>query len=445
MIHVSDKRRNGTARPLRVLVLNRSYWPDVEATGQLLTELCEELACSCSVTVIAGQPNHSFENTDLPAREVRNGVDIIRVRNRRYSKTSLWSRGVGLASYLLLSSWQALRAPRPDVVIAESDPPVLGLLGALLRRWHRCKFVNYLQDLHPEVGLTLGRMRPGPLTFLLRTTTQIGLWAADRVVVLGRDMQRRVGARGVSADRIAVVPNWSDTSAVRPGPPSRELRAAWGVDGTFVVMYSGNLGLAQNLDLVLEAAALMVGEPVVFVLAGEGASKERLRQKAVERNLTNVRFRPYAPKERLGEALGAADLHLVTLQSGLAGYIVPSKLYGILAAGRPYIAAVDADSEVASLTDEHGCGVRVPPDSPAALAEAIRRCQSTPDDLQRMGAAGRALAEREFDRTRAAERFRAVLTDLVPLPRSLPRPTEISPRLTLARSSPPPTLMTPLE
>jgi glycosyltransferase involved in cell wall biosynthesis len=418
----TDRPIERPTRPLRVLVLNRSYWPDVEATGQLLTELCEELARDCTVTVIAGQPNHSFEIGELPVRETHNGVEIVRVRNWRISKKSLWSRGLGLSSYLLLSTLRALRQPRPDVVIAESDPPMLGALGAVLRFWYRCKLVNYLQDLHPEVGLALGRMRPGPLAALLKLTTQIGLRSADRVVVLGRDMRARVLARGVCAERVRVIPNWADTSAIRPGAPSRQLRAAWGVGDAFVVMYSGNMGLSQNLDQILDAAALLSNEPVTFVLAGEGASKERLQNRARERGLSNVRFLPYAPKERLGESLGAADLHLVTLQAGLAGYIVPSKLYGILAAGRPYVAAVDADSEVAALTDEHGCGVRVPPDSPTELAAAIRQCATDPNRLRRMGAAARALGEREFDRVRAADRFRTALAELSPrLSRPAPR------------------------
>jgi glycosyltransferase involved in cell wall biosynthesis len=425
-----------STQPLRVLVLNRSYWPDVEATGQLLTELCEELARDCQVTVIAGQPNHSFETGELPARETRNGVTIIRVRNRRYSKSSLWSRAVGLSSYLLLSSWHALRQPRPDVVITESDPPLLGMLGAVLRRWHRCKLVNYLQDLYPEVGLALGRLRPGPLTALLRATTQIGLRAADRVVVLGRDMRQRVAARGVPEERVVMVPNWSDTTAIRPAPPSRALRAAWGVGDRFVVMYSGNLGLSQNLDQVIDAAELLVDEPIAFVLAGEGASKERLQKRVAERGLSNVRFLPYAPKERLGESLGAADLHLVTLQAGLAGYIVPSKLYGILAAGRPYVAAVDADSEVAILTNDHGCGVRVAPDAPAELAATIRRCAADPDGLARMGQAARALGEREFDRVGAANRFRTLLADLAPAPAGTPPLSNQSPASVAARRRP---------
>jgi colanic acid biosynthesis glycosyl transferase WcaI len=407
-----DKASKQSTRPLRILVLNRSYWPDVEATGQLLTELCEELANDCDLTVIAGLPNYSFERNVLPTNETRNGVKIIRVRNKRYNKNSLLSRAIGLTSYLILSTWAAICLKRPDVIIAESDPPVLGLLGAILRRWHRCKFVNYLQDLHPEVGLALGRMKPGFFVAILKMATQIGLLTADRVVVLGQDMRRRVVERGTDERRVAVIPNWSDTQAIHPLPPSRKLRDEWGVGNAFVVMYSGNLGLSQNLDQVIDAAELLETEPVAFVLVGEGASKERLQNKVRERGLTNVWFLPYAPKEMLNESLNAADLHLVTLQAGLAGYIVPSKLYGILAAGRPYIAAVDSDSEIATLTDKHKCGVLVGPDSPVDLAAAIRQCVQDPFSLARMGRAARMLAVREFDRSLAADRFRETLRDV---------------------------------
>jgi colanic acid biosynthesis glycosyl transferase WcaI len=400
-------------RPLRLLVLNRSYWPDIEATGQLLTDLCEELARDCEVTVIAGQPNHSFEDGKLPEREIRNGVEIIRVRNRRYNKKSLWSRAIGLSSYLLLSAWKAICHKRPDVVIAESDPPLLGLLGAILRCRHRCRLVNYLQDLHPEVGLTLGRLRPGPLTTLVRTSTQIGMKAADRVVVIGHDMRRKVIARGIDEQRVTVIHNWSNTSSIRPVQPSQELRKKWGIRDEFVVMYSGNLGLSQNLDQVLDVAELMAREPIAFLLVGDGASKERLQKKATDRSLKNVQFLPYVPREMLGESLGAADLHLITLQSGLSGYIVPSKLYGILAAGRPYVAAIDPESELAAITTQHKCGMLATPDSPHELAAVIRRCANDPAGLVQMGQRARVLAEREFDQVHAANSFRNTILGLV--------------------------------
>ena len=211
----------------------------------------------------------------------------------------------------------------------------------------------------------LGRLRPGLLTRTLYWMTQVGLTQADRVIVLGDDMRRRVVDRGIDPAKVVVVPNWADTRALQATALASGLKDEWAVgDDRLVVMYSGNLGLSQNLDQVLVAADVLRGEPVLSLLVGDGAAKRRLMETAAERRLDNVRFLPYQPKSRLGESLAAADVHLIPLQKGLAGYIVPSKLYGILAVGRPYIAAVDAASEVATITREHQTGLRIDPDSP---------------------------------------------------------------------------------
>jgi len=420
------------ARP-RVLFLNRSYWPDVEATGQLLTELCGDLARTYDVTVIAGQPNQyagggrenpppqplspeagarGAERPPLFEQETHQGVKIVRVRSRRFAKSSLISRIVGLSSYLLLASWAALRQPRPDVIVAETDPPVLGALGVLLKWRHRCKLIYYLQDLYPEVGLVLGKLRPGLLTWVLRRATQFGLRHADRIVVLAEDMNQRVQERGIPADRIAIVPNWADADLLRPGGADEELRREWNPAGHLAVMYSGNLGLSQKLDDVLAAARELRGEPVVFLFVGDGAAKQRLQTQAAEWQLDNVRFLPYQPKARLRESLQAGDVHLVPLQRGLAGCIVPSKLYGILACGLPYLAIVDETSEAARITREHGCGRWVEPDSVPALVDAIRWCLEHRAELQVRGQRGRALAEREYDRPVCVGKFAAVLEKL---------------------------------
>jgi colanic acid biosynthesis glycosyl transferase WcaI len=394
-----------------LLFLNRSYWPDVEATGQLLTELCSDLARRHRVTVVAGQPNFSGPARRQPwlQNEEHDGVRIVRVGNRRFRKTSLLSRAVGLASYLVLAAWAAFRQPRPDVIIVETDPPLLGALGAVLKWWHRRALVFYLQDLYPEVALALGKLRPGLLTRLLHAATQVGLRRADRVIVLGEDMRQRVLVRGIGAAKIAVVPNWADTRWVYPLPAEQTLRKEWQLDGRFVVMYSGNLGLSQNLEQVLEAARQLRNEPVTFLLIGAGAAKAGLMARVAEWGLDNVRFLPYQPREKLAASLGAADLHLIPLQRGLAGCIVPSKLYGILAAGRPYVAAVEADSEVARLTRAAETGLLIAPDSAADLVAAIRWCRQNPDKLGAMGERGRRLAESQFDRPLAVARFDAEL------------------------------------
>jgi colanic acid biosynthesis glycosyl transferase WcaI len=397
-----------------LLFINRSYWPDLEASGQLLTELCSDLAVAHRVTVIAGRPNFvaSADPCRLLQREQHSGVEILRVGNVTFSKKSLLGRILGLSSYLLLAAWAAFCHRRADVIIVETDPPVLGVLGAALKWWQRRPLVFYLQDLYPEVGMVTGRLRPGLLTSLLRWSTQLGLQYADRVIVLGEDMRDRVLRRGIDPAKIAIVPNWTDTRVMRPVARDNPLRRAWGVDGRFVLMYSGNLGMAQSLDDLLQAARELQNDPVEFVFVGEGARKAELIAKAALWSLGNVRFLPYQPKEQLAESLGAADLHLIPLQRGLAGLIVPSKLYGILAAGRPYIAAVDEDSEVATVTAMGQCGLRIDPDTPDLLVKAIRWCLDHPQELREMGDRGRRLAEEQFDRQICIRRFGKVLASL---------------------------------
>lgn len=384
--------------------MNRAYWPDVEATGHLLGELCGDLAQrDFQISVIAGQPN--FSDQRLPSRETHDGVSITRVGNRRFKKASFVSRAIGLLSYMVLTAWAALWRRRPDVLVVETDPPLLGLLGAILKVWYRCPFVYYLQDLYPEVGLLMGKLRPGPITWLLRLATQSGLMAADRVVVLGEDMKRRVLARGIDPAKIDIVPNWADGTQMRPLPPDEELRKELETQGRFVVMYAGNLGLSQSLDQTLVAARTLKDEPISFIYIGDGASKPKLQAYANEHGLINVRFLPYRPKEQMARYFSIADVHLVTLQRNLAGCIVPSKLYGILACGGAYIAAVDLDSEVTSITDRAQCGLRIEPDDADALVDAIRWCKDHRDELRRMGANGRRLAESELSRSNSVAGF----------------------------------------
>ncbi len=399
---------------MNLLFLNRSYYPDVEATGQLLAELCADLAQQHRVAVVCGQPNFvAASGTGWFQHETHQQVRIIRVGNARFTKQSLLGRIVGLSSYLALAAWAAFHHERPDVIIAETDPPLLGALGALLKSWHHCRLVYYLQDLYPEVGLATGRLKPGPLTMFLRWVTQFGLRHADRVVVLGEDMRERVVRRGIDPKKIVIVPNWVDTRHVRPLSAVSPLRQAWQLDGRFVVMYSGNLGLSQGLEQVLHAAQELSEEPVSFVFVGEGAAKAGLQARTVALALGNVLFLPYQPKDQLSESLGAADLHLIPLRRGLAGCIVPSKLYGILAAGKPYLAAVDADSEVARVTRIGGTGLLIEPESAVQLVEALRWCLAHRPELAAMGARGRCVAEQQFDRRVATARFAAVIEEAV--------------------------------
>jgi colanic acid biosynthesis glycosyl transferase WcaI len=404
---------------MRVLFFNRSFHPDVEATGQLLTELCQDLAAAGDeVTVVVGRPyNMTRFGSWWPVRREQLGaVIILRAFNPRFNKRHFLLRIANLFSYFCFSFVAGFFARRPDVVVVETDPPVLGLVALFFARLYRAKFVFYLQDLYPDIGVALGQLRQPWLIKMLDFITRLTLQHSDRVVVLGEDMRRRLATKGYQHwDWVVVVPNWVDTRAIPTLSGPNRFRQEHQLDGRFVVMFSGNLGLSQSLDTVLEAAAGLRDEDRVrFVFIGEGAAKAGLVEKAKREGLSNVQFLPYQPKEQLSESLGAADVHLVTLRRGLAGLIVPSKVYGIMAAGRAFIAAVEDDSHVAEIVRTHQCGRLIPPDDSAEMHQAIVWASAQPVALREMGERGREAAVQHFGRSIAVERFRTMLADLMP-------------------------------
>ena len=404
-----------SAKP-SVLFLNRSYWPDAEATGQLLTELCEDLAPSLDVTVIAGQPNGNPAGAAFRRRGIENrqGVRIRRVWHTRFAKRFLPGRIVNYLSFLIAAFWAALWIKRPAVAVVETDPPLLCLIGWYLQRVRGAKLVCYLQDIHPDIGIALGRFRDRwPLRLLRRLLFHV-YRHADRVIVLSRDMRDRIVQSGVQSQRVACIPNWIDTSLVRPVKQDNPFRRQHGLAGQFVVMYSGNLGLCQRLeDVVAAAVFLRKRADILFLLVGEGSLKPQLENQVAELGLTNIRFLPYQPKAELAASLSAADVHLVPLDERVAACLMPSKLYGVLASATPFIAVAPDECELSELAIEHGVGVLAPPGQPEALAEVIERLADEAWDLEGMGLRARRLAETHYDRNTVTAQFLALLHDVL--------------------------------
>jgi glycosyltransferase involved in cell wall biosynthesis len=396
----------------RVLFLNRSYWPDAEATGQLLTELCEDLAPWLDVTVIAGQPNDNPTGSAFRRRgtEIHQSVRVRRVWHMRFPKRFLPGRIINYVSFLVAAFWAALWVERPDVAVVETDPPLLCLIGWYLQRVRGAKLVCYLQDIHPDIGIALGKLRDRwPLRLLRRLLFHV-YRHADRVIVLSRDMRDRVVKSGVDAARVDCIPNWIDTSLVHPVKQDNPFRKEHGLAGQFVVMYSGNLGLCQRLeDVVAAANVLRERADILFLLVGEGSLKPQLERSAAEMGLTNVRFLPYQPKAELAVSLSAADVHLVPLDERVAACLMPSKLYGVLASATPFIAVAPDECELSELALEHGVGVLAPPGEPEALAEVIERLADETWDLEEMGVRARRLAETHYDRKTVTGRFLGLL------------------------------------
>jgi glycosyltransferase involved in cell wall biosynthesis len=399
----------GPRKP-RLLVLNQYYWPGVEATAQLLTELCEALADDLDVTVVTGQLHGQEEQ---PRRTVRNGVEIIRVSSTSYERSKLAARASNYVTYLTSALVDGLRGHRPDVVLCMTDPPIVANIALLVARRFRVPLVVISQDVFPEIAVQLKRLENPVVMSLLRALVGLYLRRADRIVAIGDTMRQRLEEKGAPADRMVVIPNWIDTTRLEPVDKSNHWSQSWGVDEKFVVMHSGNVGHAQDLDSLIRAATFLRDlDDLQIMIIGMGARHAELVALAELYDVDQVRFLYYQSRPVLAQSLSAADVHVVGLAAGLAGYVVPSRLYGILAVGRPVIVAADAESETAQLVTEIACGIVVPPGRPELLARAIRDAHDGKHDLEAMGARGREWVEREADRSVAMRRYRDLLLEL---------------------------------
>jgi len=401
---------NGS-RP-RILVLNQYYWPGVEATAHLLTELCEALAEDYNVEVVTGVL-HGHEQE--PQAIERNGVRIVRVSSTSYERSELTRRAANYLSYLGSALGYALRGSAPDLVLCMTDPPIVGDLGVLVGRRFGAPVIVISQDVFPEIATELGRLRNPAVIGVLRGLVGAYLRRADRIVAIGERMRERLEEKGTPPDRLRVIPNWVDTSAITPQPRENAWAEKHGLASKFVAMHSGNVGHAQDLDSLVRAATFLRDrDDLRIVIAGFGARHTEIIELARRLEVQDrVRFLPYQQRGRLPLSLSSADLHVVGLAKGLAGYVVPSRLYGILSAGRPVIAAADDESETARLVRDVGCGIVIPPGKPELLARTIREAAEGAYDLSSMGHRGREYVEREADRSVAMARYRALVAELL--------------------------------
>jgi colanic acid biosynthesis glycosyl transferase WcaI len=395
----------------RVLVLNQYYWPGVEATGQLLSQLCADLSRDYAVTVITGR---LAEPRAGAGRTVHEGVEVVRVRSTAFPRRVLALRALNYLTFLAASARAAAAAPRPQVVLCMTDPPVVAIVALAAARRARASLVVISQDVFPEIAVLLHRIENGLVVRLLRAAISAYLKRADRVVAIGEAMRHRLEAKGAAAERLRVIPNWVDTRFLEAKPRENDWSRKVGLTDRFVVMHSGNVGFAQDLDTVVRSATFLRDlDDLAIAVIGDGARLAELMELADLLEVDRVRFLGYQPREVLPYSLSSAHVHVVGLAAGLAGYVVPSRLYGVLAVGRAVIAAADAESETAELVSRIGCGVVVPPGRPELVAAAIRRAHDGEYDLEEMGRRARAYAVAEADRSVAVDRYREMLAELV--------------------------------
>lgn len=393
--------------PIRVLFLNRSYWPDSEATGQLLTQLCEDLAESFEVEVLTGHPNHVAEGTawNHERSSIRNGVTIRRVSHFRCPKSSLVGRLLNMVSFTLAAFWAVTWVRRPDIMISETDPFFLPFVAAWGRIRHRCVQIAYLQDIYPDVAVAVDMVNEGRLTRTLRWLLWSVYKKCRRVIVLSEEMRQRCIEYGVRPDRCVVIPNWADTQQLQPTQSRTRFRERHGIpESQFVVMYSGNHGRAHDFRAIMQAMILCQeqGKEVLFTFVGAGVRKAELMKQARGANLNNVLFFDYQPREELCDSLSAADVQLVSVDEKAIHCVAPSKVYGIYAVGRPVIAVVDPKSSLAQEIEQQKlgfvCDVSKPRIAAKELIRAIDHLAKNPGKKIVMGSSARELAEKRYSR-----------------------------------------------
>jgi len=423
---------------LKVLLINQHFHPEVASSGQIMTELCQDLVKSgCQVTALTGRASYrALEDQEVVQREKVHrsgrewtlvagpilgflgrllphryleldkdfGIDIIRTYTYsprlREGRGRLVQRVVQYVTFFITSFIAAVLMPRHDVVIYLSTPPLLNGVTAVTLKWLKgSRLIYNIQDLYPDVAVKLGAVRNRVIIGICGVVEKILYKYSDAIVPVGEKIARRLREKGVPDRKISVIPNWMDTELVRPLGKETEFSRQHGLKDKFVVMYSGNIGLSQGLETILACAEKTEEDDIIYMLIGGGASKEYLVTMAEELTLTNLVFLPYQPKEKLSESLSAADVHLVPLKKGLSNYSLPSKVYGIMASARPIIASVDKDSEVAYMVERANCGLVVEPDDPVALEKAIMTLYNDRGKLNRLGRNGRAHLEKTNTRS----------------------------------------------
>jgi putative colanic acid biosynthesis glycosyltransferase WcaI len=396
---------------MHILLLNEYYPPDTSATAKMAMQVAETLAKSHKVTVVAGRPSYDpdkFYPYKLLRRDTCNGVVVERVGSTAYPRHQMKRRVSNYLSYLALAVPRAL-AIRPDVVLAMTDPPVAGIAGAFIARLAGRPFVYNIRDLYPDMAIGGDIVRPDGWANRWEKMHRNALRRAARVIVLGDDMRNRILAKGVAPERVVVVRDGTSFPASMPAqsdPVVQEIRCGF----PFVALHAGNLGFYGAWGTLLKAAEILRNENAALVFVGDGANRASLEASAA--GSPNVRFLPFRPFEQVPHVMMAGDVHIVTIKRGLEGVVVPSKLYSILAAGRPVLAVAPDSSDAARIVTESGCGLAANPDDPAAVAKAICELRSDPARLCEMGRRARETAKK-YARVNELQLFAGIIEKAV--------------------------------
>jgi len=391
---------------MKILLLNLYFPPDTSATAKMAQTVVDALCTQHDVTVVCGRP--SYDPTERRSwrpwqTEERGKLRIVRVGSTAFPRFNMKKRVVNYLSYVALAVPRALFVDC-DAVLAMTDPPFEGIVGAFVAMLKGKPYLYNIRDMYPDMAVGGSIVEPG---ILARVWEKLHRWALRRatcVVVLGDDMKNRILAKGIAAEKLEIVRDGTEIateSAPRAHLDEQVIRAIRG-GFRFVLLHAGNIGFYGAWGTLLAAAKELAADQVGFVFVGEGAQRDALATEA--KDISNVKFLPFFPGSKIPSVLAAADAHLITVKRGLEGVVVPSKMYGILAAGKPIVAVAPQETDVASLGTKQGFGIATDPDNPQELVEQVRALATDGARLKRMGEAALAAAH-GYDRVKELQKF----------------------------------------
>ena len=412
----------------KILIISEPFYPQVAACNQLLLDLCEDLAkAGYNVKVVTGNPSEMLkqkQKRNILRQENYKGIEIFRLRNTTFNKYRIAGRVVNYLTFHFLVFFHILFYERPNLVFVLSTPPFISFHGLMLKMLKRSKVIYNVQDLFPDLAVELGKLKNKQFIGFLKKLSDLIIKKVDKVVVIGEFMKKRIRGellRGtnISNNHIVTIHNWADGDKIkvlREDIENNYLKKKWGLEGRFVVLYSGNIGYLHEFDTVISAAECFAKRglrEIVFVFIGEGIKKNYIKKKVNEKGLNNILFFPYQPQEMLTYSLGLANVSLVTLEKGFEGMLVPSKIYGVLASGRPVIAVVGEESEIVEIIRKGKCGKIVKIGDCKALVNSILNYYKDPQKCNEEGMNGRRYFEKNFDRKIATEKYIKVIEEVL--------------------------------
>ncbi len=405
---------------MRAIITTQVYPPETHPSALMVRELAEHLVAEgWSVTVCAGLPHHPtgipFNGWHAWSRTTEHGIEVLRAGHFTHPSRRIFVRGTVFLSQAAASAFAAAMARRAEVIVVYGPPLVGPFLGALLKLRHRAKLANVIYDIYPDVAIETGRVKNRPILAAARVVERIQYQASDLTIVLSEGFKRTLVGKGVCADKISVIPVWLDPNEIQPMPHTNAWRNEQGIDeDKFVVLYAGTIGIVSGAEVIAEAAAILRSrEDILFAVVGQGDALPGLRKQVEALGLNNVRLIPFQPRARLSEVQATASVGLVTLAAGRGRTSVPSKILGYMAAGRPVVASVDADSDTATAVLGAEAGVVTAPGDARALAAALRELADDPARCRKLGTAAREAFVDNHSRDALLKTYTQALTNTI--------------------------------